>query len=539
MPKRMTMFKKSKAIIRWLLKNPWIRPMCIFNYAAVILQKIFRGYLVRKNWGVKGSNWKKYLQSKKDKRTSHRKRKQAMLTKYLTTMDYYRSNPGLRMPFWLVEGYSSWCTVRIQAWWRMIRQYQYYQRQIHVFFRIASMDIQAAWRHHKYIVALKLGRTRIAKTITSYDHGAQIIQLNWRSFCSRRIYGYFRDLLKYKLQGEPLDLLRTIAPGEAHLLDRAAGIHVRFRLGGVMFPPKIYFKIYTHRPLCDVNSFAPRNYTCEVPAGTFQSQVKPEGLVARVKQHSTIKVGSRSFETSLIMAKNMDQWYRREENNEWRTISSQKVEELFEPPSFMTSAFGKKSIKHFHYSRLQRRQDVVKERKRLKREWMMKAYMLTASGNNPSRRASPESPGEREKDRDMYGEREGLRGPRSGDREEEGKDVSEFESSGLFASEGREGERGDEREESGERGYENERERERDSPPKHYAPSNNLHSRAKAPMIAVASHEPVAVAGSDEDLLMWSMALDFDSYADDWMSLGTSLPSDIKFRRKASSMYHK
>lgn len=41
------------------------------------------------------------------------------------------------------------------------------------------------------------------------------------------------------------------------------GTHVRFRLGGFSFPPSIYFKIYTHRPLCDINSFAPRDYSKE------------------------------------------------------------------------------------------------------------------------------------------------------------------------------------------------------------------------------------------------------------------------------------
>jgi hypothetical protein len=42
-----------------------------------------------------------------------------------------------------------------------------------------------------------------------------------------------------------------------------AGTHVRFRLGGHRFPPEVYFKIFTHRPLCDVNSFAPRDYNFE------------------------------------------------------------------------------------------------------------------------------------------------------------------------------------------------------------------------------------------------------------------------------------
>ena len=37
-------------------------------------------------------------------------------------------------------------------------------------------------------------------------------------------------------------------------------MHVRFRLGGDRFPPLIYYKLYIHSGLCDVNSFAPRDY---------------------------------------------------------------------------------------------------------------------------------------------------------------------------------------------------------------------------------------------------------------------------------------
>jgi hypothetical protein len=46
-------------------------------------------------------------------------------------------------------------------------------------------------------------------------------------------------------------------------------VHVRFRLGGSIFPPKVYFKIFTHRPLCDVNAFAPRDYCNERPIDPF------------------------------------------------------------------------------------------------------------------------------------------------------------------------------------------------------------------------------------------------------------------------------
>jgi len=60
---------------------------------------------------------------------------------------------------------------------------------------------------------------------------ALAIQICWRSFCNRRVYSYFKDLILYKLKGMPYELLRTIVPAEAGACDKAAGIHLRFRLG--------------------------------------------------------------------------------------------------------------------------------------------------------------------------------------------------------------------------------------------------------------------------------------------------------------------
>lgn len=48
-------------------------------------------------------------------------------------------------------------------------------------------------------------------------------------------------------RGDPRELLRVINPREAALVDAAAGIHVRFRLGGSTFPPLVFYKIFTHR----------------------------------------------------------------------------------------------------------------------------------------------------------------------------------------------------------------------------------------------------------------------------------------------------
>jgi hypothetical protein len=55
--------------------------------------------------------------------------------------------------------------------------------------------------------------------------------------------------------------MRTINPTEAKFIDAAAGIRIRFRLAGERFPPTIYYKIFTNRPVQDLCANAPRDYT--------------------------------------------------------------------------------------------------------------------------------------------------------------------------------------------------------------------------------------------------------------------------------------
>ena len=70
-------------------------------------------------------------------------------------------------------------------------------------------------------------------------------------------------MIDFKERGNPKELLRSINPREIALLDVASNVHVRFRLGGEKFPPTVYYKIFTHGSLCDVNSYAPRDYNEE------------------------------------------------------------------------------------------------------------------------------------------------------------------------------------------------------------------------------------------------------------------------------------
>jgi hypothetical protein len=374
-PKRLMILRKSKAIRRWLLRNPWVRPMCVFNFAAIRIQQYLRGFIQRRR--QLGEMIGRSVKPMK------RKAGNKQLDRYLSYMDKCRKQL-VSKPTWLDEGFSSWCAVRIQSLWRMHRAYKKRMFGKRLVNQVACIIIQTAWRNHIY-------RSRVAglndlrqPVILDVYVAAQIIQLCWRQHCNRRIYRYFRDLVTKQLKGAPYDLLRSVIPTESHLLDRASGVHVRFRLGGRVFPPKVYFKIYTHRPLCDVNSFAPRNYVNERPADPAQvlnrsSTVAPKTGTGKV-QAQALRVGARYFGAVVktTSVKGTADWYKRDENNDWRPIASHMFENIATPPWFREVAHTSKA-RPFHFSKLRREEDLRKARKKRRRQWMVKAYLFATT----------------------------------------------------------------------------------------------------------------------------------------------------------------
>ncbi|EAY21623.1 IQ calmodulin-binding motif family protein [Trichomonas vaginalis G3] len=131
------------------------------------------------------------------------------------------------------------------------------------------------------------------------DEAAKMIQRAWRRHADMSLFRGLKKLVQFRNQGDPAALLRVINPIEAQLLDPAIGAHVRFRLGGFEWPPQIYYKIYLHSPVCDVNSYAPRNY-----ADKKNSDIPP------VTQEQLSEYAEKFG------------WYHRVENNGWRPISS-------------------------------------------------------------------------------------------------------------------------------------------------------------------------------------------------------------------------
>ncbi|XP_038617856.1 protein MFI [Tachyglossus aculeatus] len=175
---------------------------------------------------------------------------------------------------------------------------------------------------------------------------ARIIQRSWKRFLDICVFQHFKILLKMRKEGDPRLLMRCIDPKEAELLDAAAGINIRFRLGGVKYPPTIYYKIFTQRPIVDLCAHSPRDYT-KRPAKQ-PAPKEPNGNLEDASQRG---------------------WYQRIENNGWRPLSIRFWR--FTDP--FTLADNERKVS-FHFSKLKRREDVEKRRKLKKIKWMQHMY---------------------------------------------------------------------------------------------------------------------------------------------------------------------
>lgn len=187
---------------------------------------------------------------------------------------------------------------------------------------------------------------------------AKVIQRTWRRHIDTHVFQYFKDLINFRQKGDPRLLLKYVNPREAELLDPAAGIHIRFRLCGIKFPPSIYYKIFTHRPIVDMCANSPKDYT-----NVALKQPVPKQIHNRWKAAEDDQAG----------------WYKRIENNGWRLLSD-KISSVMG-----TTESDTKTIE-FHYSKIQRRQEVERRRKQKKIEWMKKMYhegLLQARTDDP------------------------------------------------------------------------------------------------------------------------------------------------------------
>ena len=90
-------------------------------------------------------------------------------------------------------------------------------------YQIAALTVQNAWRLYQYNQHRKKRKPLISSE-ELLSRSALVIQSCWRSFCARRIFRYFSDMILLKLKGAPADLLKRIIPGESCFLDAASGM---------------------------------------------------------------------------------------------------------------------------------------------------------------------------------------------------------------------------------------------------------------------------------------------------------------------------
>ncbi|XP_017309086.1 protein MFI isoform X2 [Ictalurus punctatus] len=181
-----------------------------------------------------------------------------------------------------------------------------------------------------------------------YDQAARVIQRTWRKHANIIIFKYFKNLVSFRNQGAPCLLLKYVNPREADILDAASGVYMRFRLGGTSFPPNIYYKIFTHRPVVDLCASSPKDYTHAGQKRAVAQQV-----------HNGLP----------LVQDDRSGWYRRVENNGWRLLSG-KICHHGDPVTQDTSS----KRTEFHHCKLIRRQDAERKKKIRKIEWMKKMY---------------------------------------------------------------------------------------------------------------------------------------------------------------------
>lgn len=262
-------------------------------------------------------------------------------------MVFTRSETGMALPdthnayateLRAIEDYRRFSIITIQRFWRGCAVRQGLQRQR-----------EAAARQAADAAAVQLSAA------VQYC-AARAIQDAWRSRRNRRIFQQYKDLLGFKSSGDPKGMLRAINPREAALLDAAAGAHVRFRLGGSSFPPAVFYKLYTHRPVTDINAFAPRDYASEPPRPSANALIQhlhpgsaPTSLTIRRRRARLVASGRAARARSVAEAGTSSEgdemrpyvrldgsigyrstcgWYRRNDCNGWRPVAPQLLVEL-------------------------------------------------------------------------------------------------------------------------------------------------------------------------------------------------------------------
>ena len=289
--------------------------MAAFQLAAIKIQKHVRGFLIRKGLIPKPKPIQKSLRER------------------FIRSKYYRPPEEVN--------FKHFCASKIQAAWKCYLNYKRYTLTKFYIYSKAVSIIQTAWRYQKMI--------RQQSAPLSIHQAALKIQKIWRAYTNVKIFKYYKELIRFKLKGNPRELLKTVNPSESYIIDKASNVHLRFRLGGYKFPPLIYYKIYIHSGVVDINSFAPRDYED----------------INKFKKKATVNIKFEEEEAKAIKSG----WYERADNNGWRPIT----ENLIMPFDKVELQTSNKPVP-FHHDKQKRREAQNKQKRKKKIKWLKKLY---------------------------------------------------------------------------------------------------------------------------------------------------------------------
>ncbi|KAG6617636.1 IQ motif, EF-hand binding site [Phytophthora cinnamomi] len=370
--------RKSRTEKREIILRPWEYPMAAQNLSVILIQKRVRGMLCRMHRSVKGASSTKGPPERTKKPKA----------RIRSPMQQFVASGG---SFSDERGFRNFAATKLQAWFRMERLRWRGTLDRFPLYHIAALQLQYAWKaHYQHKLYQRQASGSRSAALTPANHSALCIQNVWKSYTHRRIFRYYRDLLSFRSTGDPARMLRAINPSEASLLDASMGAQVRFRLGGLAFPPTIYYKIFTRKPVCDLGAFSPKDYT-------VARQTAPASHSHDKRRTTYIRVG-HSYYRARQQAEDTRLWYRRMENNGWRPVTAKVLAEANADPIAQATG-GRHAVNGFHYSKLVRQQDRARARRHKKRLWMQKLYaqgLLTAA-------ARPEQEQQQEED-DDYGQ---------------------------------------------------------------------------------------------------------------------------------------
>eukprot|EP00755_Sulcionema_specki_P002353 Sspe_Gene.118481::Locus_112104_Transcript_1_1_Confidence_1.000_Length_1356::g.118481::m.118481 len=335
-PWKSVLWRKTRVQRRATMQLQDAFPICAYLLATVELQRFWRGILLRRRVLAK------YL---------HRNFRREWRKQEAQTMEEYRALPRP------VDDQFLPCLKRLQARIRcclMRREYvRWMAYEKYPIYFIAAVSIQRTWhdyRYKKYKIRSAV-RTRLMY-LSREDACAARIQGAWKRFIQRQIFQFYVDLIKFRERGDPQLMLKCINPREASLMDAASGVHVRFRLGGGTFPPTIFYKIFAHSPIADIGAFAPKDYT------TARKKLPPSVVHNKVP----VPMDDRS------------RWYQRVDNNEWRPICDKILQNAEAIVADREAPYTIPKTVKWHYSKLKRKEEAVKDLKRKRRQWLMELY---------------------------------------------------------------------------------------------------------------------------------------------------------------------